>query len=80
MNALSIGTAVTLELRFNPVDGCAVAVGSLAAVSKIGYAADRRFIALQVEPRNQGPDRIVIGGGLAAGARQQQESGGACRK
>src|SRR5580700_10212279 len=40
VDALGVVTAIALELRLNPVDGSAVAVGSLAAVSKFGQATD----------------------------------------
>jgi hypothetical protein len=36
MNALGIGAAVALQLRFDPVNGGTVPVGALAPVAKLG--------------------------------------------
>jgi hypothetical protein len=49
VNALGVGAAVALELRFDPVDGGAVAVGALAAVAELGEAFDGGLVALQFQ-------------------------------
>src|SRR5262249_40573370 len=50
VDALGVGAAVALELRFDPIDGGAVAVGALAAVAEFGETPDGGFVFRQVEP------------------------------
>jgi hypothetical protein len=59
MDALCICATVTLELRFDPVDGLAVPIGSLTPVAELGQAPDRRLIPLQIEAAHERLDRLV---------------------
>ena len=49
VQALGVRAAVALELRLDPVDGRAIAVGALAAVAELGEPLDRRLVALEIE-------------------------------
>jgi hypothetical protein len=59
MDAFSIGATVGLELRFDPIDGRAVAISTLPAVTEFGQRLDGCLVALQVEPSDQRLDWIV---------------------
>src|SRR5258708_31508158 len=63
VQALGVGASVTLELGLNPVDRGAVAGGALAAVAELGEPENSRLVAVEVEPPDQGRDRIGRGGG-----------------
>ena len=58
MNAVG-RAAVALELRLDPVDCRAVAVGALTPVAELRESFDRRLVFLEVEPRHERGDRIV---------------------
>ena len=51
--ALRVGVAVALELRFNPVDCSPIAIRPLPSVAELGQSLDRGFIPLQVKPGYQ---------------------------
>ena len=55
----SVCAAEALELRLNPVDSRAVAVGALPAIAELGQALDGRLVLLQVEPADQRLHRLV---------------------
>ena len=65
MQALGVRAPVALQLRLDPVDRRAIAVGALPAVAELGEALDGRFVALEIETRDQSTDGIrVFGPGL----------------
>src|SRR4029077_4201872 len=49
-DALRVGAAVALELRFDPVDGGAIPIRALAPVAELRETLDRRLVFLQLEP------------------------------
>ena len=72
VQALGVRAAVTLELRLDPVDGRAIAVGALAAVAELGEPLDRRLVALEIETSDQNRDGI--------GRRTALRSGNLCKR
>jgi hypothetical protein len=61
VNALRVRTSVALQLRFNPIDRGPIAIRALFPVAEFGQAANRRFIARQVQPAHHRLNRIVVG-------------------
>src|SRR6266487_4654669 len=51
--------AEALQLAFDPVDRCAIAIGPLPPIAEFGQALDRGLVPLQIEPSDQDPDRVV---------------------
>ena len=60
-DALRVGAAVAFELRFNPVEGGAVAVRALTAIAELRQAFNRGFIAFQIEASGEGRKGIRSG-------------------
>ena len=58
-DALRVRAAVALELRFDPVDRGAIALGALAAIAELRQSLDRRLVLLEVEPADQLANRII---------------------
>src|SRR5262249_25682659 len=55
----AIGRApIALQLRLDPVDGCAISIGSLAAITELGQPFDGRLVFLEVETIDERLDRI----------------------
>src|SRR5437667_102944 len=54
--------AVAFQLRLDPVDGVAIALGALPAIAELRQSLDRRFVLVQVEPTDKGTDRVRLGG------------------
>src|SRR6185436_2994910 len=52
-------TAVAFELRFDPIDGGAVAVGALAAVTESRQLLDRRLVPIEREPANERLHEVI---------------------
>jgi hypothetical protein len=59
--------AVALQLRLDPVDCRAIAIGALPAIAELRQAFDRRSVSFEVEPFDQRLHRIGRGRGLHAG-------------
>ncbi|HEU5432325.1 MAG TPA: carboxypeptidase regulatory-like domain-containing protein, partial [Thermomicrobiales bacterium] len=59
LDARHVAAAITLELRFDPVDRVAIALRPLAPVAKLREAFDRRLVLVQFKPADQGPDGVV---------------------
>src|SRR5262249_23729625 len=59
MDSLGVGAAVALELRLDPVDGGAIAVGALATVAESGEAEDSVLVVLEVEAADERDDAGV---------------------
>ncbi len=69
-NPLGIGTAVTLELRLDPVNRRAVAVGALPAIAELGQALDGGLVLGKFQTADHGFDGVDFGGlGLGEGGR-----------
>jgi hypothetical protein len=51
--------AIALELRFDPIDGGAIAVSALPPVAELGQGLDRRFVFFEIEPSGEHRDRIA---------------------
>src|SRR5262249_32221019 len=58
-DALHVLAAIALELRFDPIDGVAIALRPLAPIAKLREPRDRRFVLLQVEALDERANRIV---------------------
>jgi len=78
---------VAAKLRFDPVDGPAVAVGALLAITELRQALDGRLVSLQIEPSDQHfrrvAGRILRGcsaGTLAESGRREHDGQAANRK
>ena len=56
----SVGAAVALELRFDPVDGGAVAIGALTAIAELRQALYRGLVLLELEPADHRLDAFVV--------------------
>ncbi len=56
------GAAVALELRLDPVDGLAVALGALPPIPELRQALDGGLVAFEVQPGDESPDRVRRGG------------------
>ena len=52
-------TSVAFELRFNPVDGFAVAFGSLTTISELREPLQRCLVPIEIEPADEHLDRGV---------------------
>jgi len=50
-------------LSFDPVDGVAIALGALAAITKCGEAFDRGLVLFEIQSAHKGPDWVVGGRG-----------------
>src|SRR5437762_1216688 len=61
LDALRVRATIGLELRFDPVDGGAIAIGTLPAVAELRQPFDRRLVPVEVEPRDHRPHRIGCG-------------------
>ena len=64
VDAFDVGAAVALELRFDPVDRLAIALGALASIAELRQALDGRLVALEIEPADQ---RLEPGSGGLGG-------------
>src|SRR5439155_11154845 len=64
-------TAEALQLAFDPVDRCAIAIRPLAPIAEFGQSLDRGLVPLQFEPSDQYPDRVVGRSTLAERGRAQ---------
>ena len=53
------GAAIASQLRFDPIDRGAVALGALLAVAELAETPDRGLVALEIEPPDQAPDGIL---------------------
>src|SRR5256885_1656651 len=60
-DALGIRAAVALELRLDPIDRGAVAIGALAPVTELGEAFHGRLVPLEIEACDHQPDGIIGG-------------------
>ena len=56
--ALDVRAPVALELRFNPIDGGAIAIGALSTITKARECFDGDLIAREIEPGDQAGNRI----------------------
>ncbi len=59
--------AEALQLVFDPVDRCAIAIRSLPPIAEFGQAFDRGLVPVQIEPSDQDPDRVTGRNALAKG-------------
>ena len=64
LDAFRVRAAVALELRLDPVDGGAVAIGSLTAIAELRQALDRGLVLFQIESADEHPYRVVVVRGL----------------
>src|SRR5262245_15680587 len=67
LEALRICAAVTLQLRFNPIDRGSIAVRALPAVTKLSQSLDSGFVSFQIQPVHKHQKGIVLifGGGTS---------------
>src|SRR5207237_970037 len=64
VDPLRVRAARALELRLDPVDGRAVAIGPLTPIAELRQSVDRGLVLVQIEPLYEDLDRVV---GLVAG-------------
>ena len=50
LEAFDVRAAVALELRFDPVDGLAIAIRSLPPIAELRQPLDGGLVAFQIEP------------------------------
>jgi len=60
VDPLGIAAAVAFQLLLNPINGRAVPVGALPSIPEFGQASNGGFVFRQVEPTDQGLDRIMF--------------------
>ena len=63
-HTLGIGAAVAFQLRFDPVDSGAIAVGTFEPIAELGEPLDRGFVAIEVEATDESLHGVAGGGGL----------------
>ena len=54
------GAAIAAQLRLDPIDRGPIAVGALLPVAVLAEPPERGLVALQIEPPDQHPLRIVV--------------------
>ena len=57
-----VPAAIGAQLRFDPIDRSAIAVGALATVTKACESLDRRLVALQIQTGYERRGRVVRSG------------------
>jgi hypothetical protein len=65
LESFRVRATVAFELLLDPVDGRAIAIGSLAPISKFGQPFDGGLLAVQIEPPDENLNYIGDGFRLA---------------
>ena len=53
-------TAVTLELRFDPIDSLAIALGALPPIAKLRESFNRGLVFFKIEPADERLDDLIL--------------------
>ena len=63
-HTLGVGAAVAFQLRFDPVDSGAIAIGAFEPIAELGEPLDRGFVTIEVEATDESLHGVAGGGGL----------------